>query len=473
MQGAYRELSLSMALLQFWLLPDYRPTAVLNRKHISSQMCSLMPWFKQEKSVMTILELLKLFKYLVSSLGIILQVPTWGIFLYFISISFAGWFRRKEPGVNGFPFTHRFALIIPSHNEENVVGKIISNLKSMQYPTSLYDIFVIADNCTDSTASVARELGAIVLERSDHVKKGKGHSLEWMFNRLFEMQTKYDAVCIFDADNLVSANFLAEMNKHLSMGHRVVQGYLDSKNPHDSWVAANNSIAFWIGNRMFQLPRYYLGLSCVLGGTGMMIATDVLKQIGWGATCLTEDLEFTIKLVLRGMKVYWSHEAVIYDEKPLTMRQSVQQRVRWMQGQADCIVRFFKPLFLQAVRQKDWTALDLSIYLVQPLIVVVNFAFLILGLFFTAVDPRPVTGMGLDITVALFFGLLYINGFFLILERRYSLKTLAYFLTFPLYNLTWVPIVIKGFKDRDRKEWSHTLHIRILDISEIQQSNRA
>ena len=421
---------------------------------------------------MKILELEKLFRYLFSSLGIILQIPTWGIFLYFISISFAGWFRRKEPAVNGFPFTQRFALIVPSHNEENVVGKIVSNLKSMQYPADLYDIFVIADNCTDSTASVARELGAIVMERSDHVKKGKGHSLEWMFNRLFQMETEYDAVCIFDADNLVSANFLAEMNKHLCMGHRVVQGYLDSKNPNDSWVSANNSIAFWIGNRMFQLPRYYLGLSCVLGGTGMMIATDVLKQIGWGATCLTEDLEFTIKLVLRGMKVYWSHEAVIYDEKPLTMRQSVHQRVRWMQGQADCIVRYIKPLFLQAVQQNDMTALDLSIYLMQPVIVVANFTFLVMGLFFAVLNSGSVTSMGSGIPTALFFSLLYINVVFLILEKRYSLKTLAFFLTFPLYNLTWVPIVIKGFRDRNRKEWSHTLHVRILDISEIQQSNR-
>jgi len=421
---------------------------------------------------MKILELEKLFSYLFSSLGIILQIPTWGIFLYFISISFAGWFRRKEPAVNDFPFTQRFALIVPSHNEENVVGKIVSNLKSMQYPAHLYDIYVIADNCTDSTASVARQLGALVMERIDHVKKGKGHSLEWMFNRLFQMETEYDAVCIFDADNLVSANFLAEMNKHLCMGHRVVQGYLDSKNPNDSWVSANNSIAFWIGNRMFQLPRYYLGLSCVLGGTGMMIATDVLKQIGWGATCLTEDLEFTIKLVLRGMKVYWSHEAVIYDEKPLTMRQSVHQRVRWMQGQADCIVRYIKPLFLRAVQQNDMTALDLSIYLMQPVIVVANFTFLIMGLFFAALNSGSVTSMGSGIPTALFFSLLYINVVFLILEKRYSLKTLAFFLTFPLYNLTWVPIVIKGFRDRNRKEWSHTLHVRILDISEIQQSNR-
>ena len=416
---------------------------------------------------MDFIGLWKLFKFWGSSLGMILQIPAWSFFFYYLFISLAGWFHRKEPDANQFPVTHRFALIVPSHNEEKVVGKIISNLKSLQYPHELYDIFVIADNSTDNTARVAKELGAIVMERLDHVKKGKGYSLEWMFNKLFQMETKYDAVCIFDADNLVAANFLIEMNKHLSMGHKVVQGYLDSKNPFDSWVSANNSIAFWIGNRMFQLPRYYLGLSCVLGGTGMMIATETLQKIGWGATCLTEDLEFTIKVALQGMKVYWAHNAVIYDEKPLTMQQSFHQRVRWMQGQADVIARFLKPLALRAIRSRDMVAFDLTVYLIQPIIIVINFFCLVMGVFFMVVSPQPMIGGTVDLLTIFFIGLLYINVIFLILEQHYSLKTLFFFFTFPFYNLTWVPIVMKGFKNRDQKEWSHTQHIRVLDISEL------
>jgi len=422
---------------------------------------------------MDFIGLWKLFKFLVSSFGIILQIPAWGVFFYYILISLAGWFRRKEPDMGQFPVTHRFALIVPSHNEEQVVGMIVSNLKSLKYPRELYDIFVIADNCTDTTARVARELGAIVMERVDHVKKGKGHSLEWMFNKLFQMETKYDAVCIFDADNLVSDNFLMEMNKHLSMGHKVVQGYLDSKNPFDSWVSANNSIAFWIGNRMFQLPRYYLGLSCVLGGTGMMIATETLQKIGWGATCLTEDLEFTVKVALQGMKVYWAHDAVIYDEKPLTMRQSIHQRVRWMQGQADIIARFIGPLVRQAIKKGDMVAFDLALYLVQPIIIVINFFCLIMGIFFMIVSPQPATDAASNMLTVFIVGLLYINVIFLILERHYSLKTLFFFFTFPFYNLTWAPIVMKGFKNKDQKEWFHTMHSRVLDISEMQQGTKA
>ncbi|HEY9152897.1 MAG TPA: glycosyltransferase family 2 protein [Anaerolineales bacterium] len=409
----------------------------------------------------------KFFNFSISFLGVLIQIPAWGAFFYYFSISLSGWFRRKEVDAKQFPAVNRFALIVPSHNEEKVVGKIVENLKAIQYPRQLFDIFVIADNCTDGTARIARDSGAIVMERFNNIQKGKGYSLEWMFDQLFHMDVHYDAVCIFDADNLASPNFLTEMNKQLSMGHKVVQGYLDSKNPFDSWVSANNSIAFWISNRMYQLPRYYLGLSCVLGGTGMMIATDVLQQIGWGATCLTEDLEFTVKVALKGMKVYWAHEAVIYDEKPLTMEQSFHQRVRWMQGQADVIGRFFWQLIQQAIGKRDWVAWDLAMYLIQPAIIVINFFCLVTGIFFMIVDHQPVTGTIADLLPALFIGLLYINVIFLILEKHYSWKTLAFFLTFPFYNLTWAPIVLKGFKNKNRREWSHTIHSRALDISEM------
>ncbi len=149
---------------------------------------------------------------------------------------------------------------------------------------------------------------------------------------------------MFDADNLVHKNFLKEMNKKMCKGYKVVQGYLDSKNPEDTWITGSYSIAFWSCNRMFQLARYNLGLSSQLGGTGFCIDTDILKELGWGATCLTEDLEFSCKIILNGYKVGWAHDAIIYDEKPLTLGQSWRQRKRWMQGFADVSSRYFLSL---------------------------------------------------------------------------------------------------------------------------------
>ncbi len=82
---------------------------------------------------------------------------------------------------------------------------------------------------------------------------------------------------------MVDTNFLTHMNNRLCDGAKIVQGYLDAKNPQDTWVTASFSMAFWVANRMLQLARYNLGLSNYLGGTGMAISLDVLKEIGWGS----------------------------------------------------------------------------------------------------------------------------------------------------------------------------------------------
>jgi len=385
------------------------------------------------------------------------------------------WVKRKEIPASNFKPVSRFAVLVAAHNEEKVISNIVHSLKCLKYPKELYDIFVIADNCSDNTAAIASKCGAKVCERFDPVKRGKGFSLEWMFKKIFEMEVKYDAVCVLDADNLVSPNFLMEMNKQLCMGHKVIQGYLDSKNPSDSWISGNNSIAFWVSNRLFQLPRYYLGLSCVLGGTGFVVATSVLKEFGWGATCLTEDLEFSLRLVMRGMKVYWSHEAVIYDEKPLTIAQSWRQRKRWMQGHFDCMRRFFRKLLLKALHDKDMVAFDSALYLLQPLLVVINGISLIVGLI--AMTLNLVSGgfMSLDTVLWSMFiiALLYFNVVFVFMEGKMTGKVLKYIITFPVYNLTWVPIVISGFKDRDKREWVHTLHTRAMDINEVETLENA
>ena len=126
--------------------------------------------------------------------------------LYFFCIGFCCLWRRKEEKILTPEKT--FAVVVAAHNEEAVIGQLIENLKRLDYPAELYDIYVIADNCTDDTAAIAEKEGAIVCERTHPTKKSKGFALEWMFERLFEMDREYDAIAIFDADNLVHPNFL-------------------------------------------------------------------------------------------------------------------------------------------------------------------------------------------------------------------------------------------------------------------------
>ncbi len=137
------------------------------------------------------------------------------------------------------------------------------------------------------------------------------------------------------------------MNYKLLKGYKVVQGYIDSKNPDDSWITESYSISFWTVNRLFQLGRANLGLSNQIGGTGFCIETTILKELGWGVTCLADDLEFTSKLVLNGHKVGWAHNAIVYDEKPLTLKQSWNQRKTVDARFRRCSIK----IFLQAYKK--------------------------------------------------------------------------------------------------------------------------
>lgn len=409
-----------------------------------------------------------------------IQIPIFFITAYYTLISLFGIYRRKK--TEEYPSKKRFAVIIAAHNEETVIGNALDSLNGVDYPKNMYDIYVIADNCSDRTAKVAEMHGAIVYTRYDDKLRGKGYALEWMFEKIFEMDGRYDAIAIFDADNLVSRNFLKEMNKKLCQGYSVVQGFLDSKNPYDSWITASYSIAFWTTNRMFQLAKNNIGLSSQIGGTGFCMEIETLKRLGWGATCLTEDLEFSCKLVLNGFKVGWAHDAVIYDEKPITLKQSWKQRRRWMQGFADVAERYFFKLFFKGIKDFDIVALDCAIYTIQPFVVIgygistiLTFAQSMLNLplnvFLIKFLLNSTFGIGDKIWNVISIATFIYMPFMLLLDRKMDLRILFWYLLYPVYTLTWIPITVQGIAYRKRKEWDHTIHTRAISIDDIENKD--
>lgn len=229
--------------------------------------------------------------------------------------------------------------VISARNEENVIANLIESLKNQSYPKDKLDIYVIADNCTDNTAGVARDAGAIVYERFNEFKRSKGYALEWFFDIVLEeFPDKYDAFCVFDADNVVSPNFISKMNEKLCEGETVVQGYRDIKNPDETWVSANYAIFYWTMDRCYNYTRDKLGLSSLINGTGFMIAMSVLKEDGgWHTNTLTEDTETSMNVIAKGKKVAWANEAIVYDEQPTDFVVAWNQRLRWGVGTAQCL----------------------------------------------------------------------------------------------------------------------------------------
>lgn len=388
-------------------------------------------------------------------------------FYYFV-LSMFGLFRKQEIKIH--TPEKSFAVVVAAHNEEAVIGPLIENLLQLDYPKKLYDIFVVADNCTDKTALIAKNAGAIVHRRFNAEKRGKGYALEWMFYRLFKMKRQYDAIVIFDADNLVKENFLYEMNSKLCQGHKIVQCYLDSKNPFDTWVTNTFSIAFWVTNRMLQLARFNTGcLSNVLGGTGMCISTDVLKEFGWGATSLTEDLEFSMKALSHGIKTTWAHDAVVYDEKPLTFLQAWHQRKRWAQGQVDVAGRYFFPLIIKGIREKRLMYFDAAIHLFQPALVMIATFFMLTNLIdafqpqYTHVFTLVMPWTGWQILSAF----QYLYPVAALALDRLPWRAYVGLVLYPIFIYSWIPIVFLGFINRKDKQWSHTKHTRSISIEEV------
>ncbi|MDR3565844.1 MAG: glycosyltransferase family 2 protein [Negativicutes bacterium] len=387
--------------------------------------------------------------------------------LYYFVIAFFGIWRRHETKI--LTPQKNFAVIIAAHNEENVICQLLENIHVINYPKEMFDIFVVADNCKDRTAELARGAGAIVYERFNLEQRGKGYAMEWIFAKIFRLKRKYDGIVVFDADNLVHPNFLLEMNNRLCKGEKIIQGYLDAKNPNDTWISGTFAISFWVVNHIWHLAKYNLGLSSVLGGTGMCIATDVLQEFGWGATCLTEDMEFTMKVLLRGIPTTWAHDAIVYDEKPLTFKQSWHQRKRWAQGHFDVASRYIPRLLQEGIRQRDIRLLDGVLHLLQPHFLILSTTFVALSYLYHFVPfYTNILYMVLPVEVWSIIAVgQYIFPVIVLAKIRAPLKSWFYLILYPLFVYSWIPITFLGYLHRNDHEWSHTEHTRSISYHEV------
>lgn len=397
-----------------------------------------------------------------------MQVIVGFIGLYQLFLGFAGFRLKKEPCVE--PINKSFAILVAAHNEEKVIGALLENLEKLNYPKELYETFVICDNCSDKTADIARSFNVLAMERTDLHNKGKGHAIEWMLNKLWLYEREFDGIVILDADNLVSSNFLTEMNEKVSKGHRVIQAYLETKNPYDSWVSLSYAIMYWFMNRVWQLSRYNLGVPNILGGTGMCFETSLLKEIGWGASSLTEDVEFTAKCVEKGIYPTWAHLAIVYDEKPITLWASMRQRLRWMQGHIFCARRYFFRIIALAIKNRNWSQFDAALYLFQPFrfVMYISYLFmlyfqvgtsLIMKLHFTAVLPN-----WFWISVSI---LLYLQTPLILWIEKKPLKAYLGYFPYLLFCLSWVPVTIYAFFTSNNQTWIHTKHTRSIKIDDV------
>ena len=366
--------------------------------------------------------------------------------------------------------TNRFMAIIPAHNEENVVENLILSLKKQKYPKNAYDIYVIADNCDDKTAEIARKAGAIVYERFDPMKKTKGAALNWFLAQKIKEDAPYDAFCIFDADNIVDENFLSKMNMKLCQGETVVQGYRDIKNPTDSWITAGYAIFYWTMNRFYHLARYNIGLSPLINGTGFMVRFDQVKPEGWNTETLTEDIEFSLKQIIKGKRIGWAKDAIVYDEQPVGFNQSWSQRSRWTVGHIQCMTRYTKDLAGAVKKNKTVMNFDGLLYILGSIpMFIITLGLLLVNLLVYIENGTSAEGLIISyIRYIVPTFLLPIPTAMLIMkmEHKKIKPMLKGLLLYPLFLGSWLLINFKCLFKRVTK-WEKIEHVRNIKINEI------
>ncbi len=368
---------------------------------------------------------------------------------------------------------HRFMAVIPAHNEEAVVGNLIESLKNQTYNKELYDIYVIADNCTDRTAQIAREAGAIVYERFDPDKKTKGYALDWFLQQKIKEDAPYDAFFVFDADNIVDKNFIKNMNKKLCQGEDVVQGYRDIKNPTDSWITSGYAIFYWTMHRFYHLARYNIGLSPLLNGTGFMVRFDVIKPEGWKTLTLTEDIEFSLQRIIKGKRLGWATDAIVYDEQPVGFKQSWSQRSRWTVGHIQCIKQYTQSLGEAVKENKTLMNFDGFLYIIGSIPMFIITLVLLLTNFLMYAG-NGITQLDLMVNLVRYLVPTFILPIFtgvlvMWLDRRPIRPMIKGLLCYPIFMGSWLLINFKCLFKRDIK-WEKINHVRDIKIAEVSQT---
>ena len=270
------------------------------------------------------------------------------------------WIFRKKYFSCGAPEKRRYAVMICARNEENVIADIIGSVRSQDYPAELVDIFVLADNCDDETAEIAKRHGAETFVRNDKTKVGKGYALNYLYAKIILTNGDiYDGFFVFDADNLLVPDYISKMNRAFKGGNSVLTGVRNTKNYGDSFVSAGYSIGWLFQTGLLNSGREILGVPCFVNGTGFLMGAEVLrKSCGWNWFTLTEDCEFTAYCALNGIDIGICREAEFYDEQPVSFGVAWTQRLRWMKGKYQAVQKFGKDVFKGIFSKRFLVCLD-------------------------------------------------------------------------------------------------------------------
>lgn len=381
--------------------------------------------------------------YFITSLYIIV------ITIFLATLTVAAYFFKKKTNPLAPPL--KISIIIPAHNEGLQIEETINSIYDSNYSKDLYSIYVIADNCKDNTATIARRAGAQAFERKDPEHRGKGQALDWFLKIYKKKIIEFDAIAIIDADTLLHPDFLLEVSSSLSHQEvKVVQGYYGVSNPDENWRTALLSAALSVFNHLRPAGRIGIGGTAGLKGNGMAFRSEILLKYGWPAYSIVEDIEFSIKLLKDGILVHYNPDANVYGEMAIENKQAESQRKRWEGGRFQALKKYALPLLLEFFKQHKLQYMDGFMELFTPplSILVLGQGVLLVLAFFFYPFMLPV------FILCLFLITIYVfSGLFL---KKSPLKVWLSLLFAPVFVLWKIPIYFKLLLSRKADIWERT-----------------
>ena len=375
---------------------------------------------------------------------------------------------------------HKYAVLISARNEGAVIGELLESLHRQNYPQELLDIYVVADNCTDNTAQIAEDHGAIVYERFDRKLVGKGYALNYLFGKIYARSglEAYDGYFVFDADNVLDENYVREMNKVFDNGYEIVTSYRNSKNYGSNWISAGYALWFLRESKYLNGARMQCGTSCAISGTGFLVANRIIRENnGWKHHLLTEDIEFSTDNIIQGRVIGYCEQAVLYDEQPTDFHESWNQRLRWTKGFYQVFANYGGQLLNGILEQHRFQCFDMLMTLAPAtlltlLTIALNSVFGIAGVLlghplWTDVTMEAVLGNIVSVYSSLFFfGLVTTITEWRRIHCEWY-KKICYLFTFPVFIFTYVPIAIVAlFK---KVTWVPIRHTVVKSVQQIRE----
>ena len=383
---------------------------------------------------------------------------------------------KKEKGGGDFKY-HRYAVLICARNEQAVIGQLIDSIKAQDYPQELLDIFVAADNCTDSTAAVARRHGAQVWCRHSTAFVGKGYAMEFLLGKIDSHYPPgyYDGYFVFDADNILAENYISEMNRAFCGGSQVITSYRNSKNYGENPVSAGCGLWFLRESCYLHRSRALLGVSACVSGTGYLFSDSVYRKTGgWHFHLLTEDVEFSAYCITHGINIGYCHSAVFYDEQTASFTQSVKQRMRWAKGNFQ-VFRKYKTQLAKGAWQGSFSCLDMLLNLMPAVVLsLAGCAVNAVSLALSVTAGQGVAFATAEILSAAWaaYIMFFAMGRLTTITQWHSIYTdnfrkIAYMFTFPIFMMTYIPVSAAAlFTD---VKWHPIAHTKAGTLVQIKQ----